>query len=92
MTFKDDIANDLSNVFYEDFQHNAVIGSVTVKGHLSISDSTFGMDAQQYVFDAPASDLSSVRRGDQLTIDGEQYTVVRPDYYGDRTLLTLDKD
>lgn len=92
MTFSDDLANDLTNVFYEDFQHEAVFGAERVKGHLTVGDSAFGMDAQTYVFDGPASQLATVRRGDQLTIGQDTYTVVRPDYYGHRTLLILDKD
>ena len=92
MTFNDDLANDLANVFYDDFKHEATIGGQVVKGHLSISDGGFGVDAQTTVFDGPATALASVRRGDQLTINGEIYTVVRPDYYGDRTMLTMDKN
>ncbi|WP_396586459.1 hypothetical protein [Bermanella sp. R86510] len=92
MTFSDDLENDLANVFYEDYKDEAVIGAELVKGHLSVGDSAFGMDAQAYVFDGPASQLGNIRRGDQLTISGNIYTVVRPDYYGHRTLLILDKN
>ena len=92
MTFSNDLENDLNNVFYEDFKHEALLNGQTVKGHLSVGDSSFGMDAQSYVFDGPAEQLAVVRRGDQLTINGEVYTVVRPDYFGQRTLLVLDKN
>lgn len=91
MTFNDDLANDLANVFYDDFKHEAVIAGQTVKGHLSITDSGFGVDGKTTIFDGPASSLASVRRGDQITINGELYTVVRPDYYGQRTMLTVDE-
>ena len=91
MTLHDDMANDLANVFYDDFKNQAIILGQTVEGYLSRGDSAFGVNAETFIFDGPKVDLKDVRRGDQITIDGEVYTVVRPDYFGDRTHLTLDK-
>lgn len=90
MSFQDDLANDLAAVFYDDFKTQALIMGQPVEGHLSHTDSAFGVDAKVYVFDGRAIDLKNVRRGDQLTIAGQVYTVVRPDFFGERIHLTLD--
>ncbi len=89
MTLRDDLAGDLANVFYEDVSTVAIVAGQNVTGHLSKGDSAFGMDAETYLFDAPAVPLKDVRRGDPITVDGLIYKVVRPDYFGDRITLVL---
>lgn len=87
--FRDDLASDLANVFYDDVNTKAMINGKEVTGYLTRDDSSFGMDTEAYVFDGPATELKDVRRGDAVTVDGLTYHVVRPDFNNDRINLVL---
>lgn len=86
---RDDFASDLANVFYDDVNTRAMINGEEVTGYLTKGDSDFGMDAETYVFDGPASALKDVSRGDAVQIDNLTYHVVRPDFDNDRIKLVL---
>lgn len=88
MSFNDDLASDLSEVFFSDFQHVATIGGQSVVGFFSRSNSSY-MDASVPFFEAPGNVLALVRSGDVIAIDGVQYGVISRDYPAGMIRLNL---
>lgn len=82
MSFSDDLQNDLTNVFFADFQNTASIGGRQVVGYLSTNNHQFlDLDTRQQVFSGPLSEFPAIKRDTILVIGGKNYVFItaRPD-------------
>lgn len=88
MSFSDDLANDLSAVFFGDFNDTAVIGVDSVVGFLDVNAYRWAsIESNQKIFTAPANAMPELGRGTSLLINGIERTYVR--HYPDDDLIRV---
>lgn len=84
MSISDDLQSDLNNVFFADFQHQAMINGVEVVGYLDVNSHQFlDLDTNQRVFSTSIANVPSLKRNDVLSIQGVNYLYVTHRRAGD---------
>lgn len=86
MSFLEDIATDLDNVFFSEFKNTiSVDGGEAVDGYLDKNAHRWqDIELNQSIFTAPASGFPTPRqRGAVITIDGQHAQYIRHFYEGD---------
>lgn len=90
MSFQDDIAADLSAVFFEDFKHIALIGGQEFKGFLDKEPRRFyDVDINQKIFTASADNFPKLNRREVIKIDNVEYNYVRSWFDGQKIIIVL---